>query len=221
MSLATSSQSRERILAKIRSQQNRTGDTPQTEVSAVHEHIAKHESGPLPKMDWPDDAERFLEQCERLQTSHATLADISKLPAEIMRYMQDKNVGTALIGWDEFSLLDWNGASLNFQARTAKDLDTVGLTSCFCAIAETGTLLLLSSASTPKTVALLPETHICTVRKERIVKTMEDAFALMRKEIGQPPRSMFFVSGPSRTADIEQTIVIGAHGPYRVHVVVI
>jgi L-lactate dehydrogenase complex protein LldG len=73
----------------------------------------------------------------------------------------------------------------------------------------------------PKTVALLPDTHICVLPKSRIVATMEDAFALVREEIGQPPRSMFFVSGPSRTADIEQTLVIGAHGPYRVHVVLV
>jgi L-lactate dehydrogenase complex protein LldG len=50
---------------------------------------------------------------------------------------------------------------------------------------------------------------------------MEDAFQLLRDEKGKLPRATFFVSGPSRTADIEQTIVIGAHGPYRVHVIII
>jgi L-lactate dehydrogenase complex protein LldG len=43
----------------------------------------------------------------------------------------------------------------------------------------------------------------------------------MRNERGEPPRATFFVSGPSRTADIEQTIVVGAHGPYRVHVILV
>jgi L-lactate dehydrogenase complex protein LldG len=81
--------------------------------------------------------------------------------------------------------------------------------------------LLLGAPATPKTTALLPETHICVVKKSRMVATMEDAFALMRREIGEPPRATFFVSGPSRTADIEQTIVIGAHGPYRVHVILV
>jgi L-lactate dehydrogenase complex protein LldG len=57
------------------------------------------------------------------------------------------------------------------------------------------------------------------VRTARLVDTMEESFALVRSEVGDPPRAVFFVSGPSRTADIEQTIVIGAHGPYRVHII--
>ena len=50
---------------------------------------------------------------------------------------------------------------------------------------------------------------------------MEAAFALLRAERGELPRATWFVSGPSRTADIEQTLVIGAHGPYRVHVILL
>jgi L-lactate dehydrogenase complex protein LldG len=117
--------------------------------------------------------------------------------------------------------MDWSRAGVTYADRPADGTDATGLTGCFCAIAETGTTLLLSSPATPKVTALLPETHVCIVRAARLVDTMEDAFALLRSEVGEPPRSVFFVSGPSRTADIEQTIVIGAHGPYRVHVVVV
>ena len=118
-------------------------------------------------------------------------------------------------------MLDWQAAGIRFDNRPATGDDLIGVTGCYCAIGETGTLLLLGAPATPKTTALLPETHICIVKKSRMVPTMEDAFALMRHEIGEPPRATFFVSGPSRTADIEQTIVIGAHGPYRVHVILI
>jgi L-lactate dehydrogenase complex protein LldG len=59
------------------------------------------------------------------------------------------------------------------------------------------------------------------LHKNRIVPYMEDAWALLRKEKGDLPRAVNFVSGPSRTADIEQTIVLGAHGPYRVHIVLV
>jgi len=65
----------------------------------------------------------------------------------------------------------------------------------------------------------LPETHIAVVRKSRIVRGMEEAWQLMRDELGAPPRAVNFISGPSRTADIEQTVTVGAHGPYRVHVI--
>jgi L-lactate dehydrogenase complex protein LldG len=59
------------------------------------------------------------------------------------------------------------------------------------------------------------------VRAGRIVRGMEDAWKLLRDEVGRMPRAVNFVSGPSRTADIEQTIVLGAHGPYRVHIVLV
>ena len=103
----------------------------------------------------------------------------------------------------------------------AVDADLVGISGCFCAIAETGTLLLLSGPDSPATVSLLPETHIALVQVSRIVATMEDAFALLRSERGSLPRALNFISGPSRTGDIEQTIVLGAHGPYRVHILLV
>ena len=96
-----------------------------------------------------------------------------------------------------------------------------GFSACRGAIAETGTLMLLSGRQTPATVSLLPETHIALVDVSRIVPTMEDAFALLRAECGSLPRAVNFISGPSRTGDIEQTIVLGAHGPCRVHLILI
>jgi L-lactate dehydrogenase complex protein LldG len=65
---------------------------------------------------------------------------------------------------------------------------------------------------------LLPDTHIAVVRADRVVSGMEEAFALVRTEHGGLPRAMNMISGPSRTGDIEQTIVLGAHGPFRVHI---
>ncbi len=68
---------------------------------------------------------------------------------------------------------------------------------------------------------MLPETHIAIVHADRIVLSTEDAFALVRSERQRLPRAVHFVSGPSRTADIEQTIVLGAHGPYRLHILLV
>jgi L-lactate dehydrogenase complex protein LldG len=99
--------------------------------------------------------------------------------------------------------------------------DRLGVTGCFCAIAETGTLVFVSGASTPTGTMLLPDSHIAVVRGSRIVSGMEEAFALIRDELPSMPRAVNLVSGPSRTGDIEQTIVLGAHGPYRVHLLLL
>jgi len=97
----------------------------------------------------------------------------------------------------------------------------MGVTGAFCAVAETGTLVLLAGADTPTATALLVDTHIAVVRADRIVSGMEEAFALVRREHGRLPRAVNMISGPSRTGDIEQTIVLGAHGPFRVHILVL
>jgi L-lactate dehydrogenase complex protein LldG len=212
---------RENILARIRKLQGRGGLTTQAELDQVRAAIAEHRAGPLPSMPWSDVVARFREQCERLLTTHDEAVSVNDVPDAVARYLQEHSLQTGVAGWPEFAALDWQGAGIAYANRPANGDDATGITGCFCAIAETGTLLLLGGAATPKVTALLPDTHITVVRKERIVRTMEDAFALMRAEIGEPPRATFFISGPSRTADIEQTIVIGAHGPYRVHVVLI
>ena len=74
---------------------------------------------------------------------------------------------------------------------------------------------------TPPAASLLPETHVAVVSRSRIVTGMEDAWALLRAEHGVLPRAVNFISGPSRTADIEQTVSLGAHGPYRVHIILL
>ena len=214
---------RENILARIRKAQGRPGPAPsEAELAMVRETIARHEVGPQPPFSHTQNPlAHFLKECERLGSTHAVLASRAEIPASVAGFLEAGGLASRLAGWQEFAGLDWRGAGVEFASRPATADDPVGLSGCFCAIAETGTTLLLSAPEWPKVTALLPETHVCVVRASQIVDTMEDAMALLRREVGEPPRSLFFVSGPSRTADIEQTMVIGAHGPYRVHVIVI
>lgn len=212
---------RDNILARIRRQSGKPGMTTDAELGAARTHMARHERGPLPSLARQEPVEHFVAECERLKSTTTRLDSMAGLPQEIARYLASEKLAARLVGWHHFATLDWQGAGVAFEDRPAHGSDLIGLTGCFCGIGETGTLLLLGAPETPKATALLPETHICVLEALRIVPTMEDAFALMRKEVGEPPRATFFVSGPSRTADIEQTIVIGAHGPYRVHVVIV
>ena len=216
---------RENILARIRKAQGRSGSEPtEAEMALVREAIARHEVGPQPPFAHaPDRLAQFRKECERLGTTHATVAsDSQDIPAEVARYLAASGLAPALAGWSEFAGLDWAGAGIEFRNRPANADDATGLTGSFCAIAETGTVLLLSSPATPKVTALLPGD--ARLRREDVTARWtrwRTPSRSLRREVGEPPRAVFFVSGPSRTADIEQTIVIGAHGPYRVHVILV
>lgn len=178
--------------------------------------IAARRPGPQPRIQG-DLAERFRAKAEILASTVDRVASLAEVPAAVVRYLGTE-AGRAVVAPD-IAGLPWQAAGLEVEARGAVDADRVGITGCFCAIAETGTILLLSGPDTPATVSLLPEIHIAVVPVGRIVATMEEAFALLRAERGELPRAVNFVSGPSRTGDIEQTIVLGAHGPCRVHLV--
>ncbi|MBI3716451.1 MAG: lactate utilization protein C [Betaproteobacteria bacterium] len=212
---------RDNILARIRANSGRSGITSESELALARSVIAARARGPQPSLARHDPVRHFIEECGRLKTTVAEVTDVSAVPREVARYLAEGSLPGTVVGWHEYAALDWSGAGIAFADRPAQGDDLIGVTGCFCAIGETGTLLLLGAAATPKATALLPETHICVARKSRMAATMEDAFQWLRSEVGEPPRATFFVSGPSRTADIEQTIVIGAHGPYRVHVILV
>ncbi|MBS1140485.1 MAG: hypothetical protein H6R13_1938 [Proteobacteria bacterium] len=176
--------------------------------------------GPQPSMAG-NLAERFRLKAESLSSTVAAVARREDAPAAVAAYLAAHGIGQQAVLTSDVGGLDWSASGLQVAARAAEDADWVGISGCFCGVAETGTLMLLSGPETPATVSLLPETHVALVDVSRIVATMEDAFALLRAERGSLPRAVNFISGPSRTGDIEQTIVLGAHGPCRVHLILI
>lgn len=186
--------------------------------AALEAALVQPPRGPQPQRP-ADLAARFRGRAEALASTVDTVAARADVPAAVLRYLGARGLPPQAVATPELAGADWGALSLRFAA--AVDADSVGISGCFCAIAETGTLMLLSAPETPATVSLLPETHIALVDVLRIVPTMEDAFALLRTERGRLPRAVNFVSGPSRTGDIEQTIVLGAHGPRHVHLILI
>jgi L-lactate dehydrogenase complex protein LldG len=85
-------------------------------------------------------------------------------------------------------------------------------------IAETGSVVLMSSPEEPRSRSLLPWTHVSVLREDRVLADLDELFARVR---GDVPSALAIVTGPSRTADIEQTLMVGVHGPGDVHVVLI
>jgi len=211
---------RESILARIRARQGKPAAQTAAERGAVRSHIQSHPGSPRPRMEW-DPVARFRERALGLASTVDEVAALDLVPAAVARYLKANSLPFSAVCWAELAGLDWAAAGIDIVVREARDADLVGITGSFCAIAETGTLMTMSGRDTPSAVSLLPETHIAVVRKSRIVRGMEEAWQLMRVELGAPPRAVTFISGPSRTADIEQTVTLGAHGPYRVHIVLV
>ena len=211
---------RDRILGKVRTALGRSGPLPAARAEAMRAYLREHPQGPRPRSDW-ELVERFRARATALESTVDEVETMASVPAAIARYLKANQLPLTAVLWPELAAMDWKSAGITAEARKAEDRDLVGITGSYCAIAETGTMLMLSGAPTPASTSLLPETHIAIVPVARIVSGMEDAMALVRKERGALPRATNFVSGPSRTADIEQTLVLGAHGPYRVHIVVV
>jgi L-lactate utilization protein LutC len=206
---------RENILGRIRNANvHASSGTTQT----ITAHLALHPRGPSPPQP-VDPVACFKRRAIKLSSDVVETNDRTEVPTILANYLNESSLPMRGVCWPSLAGLSWGAAGLEIQPRPAREQDPVGVTGAFCAIAETGTLMLLSGADTPGTTSLLPETHVAVLDPHRIVATMEDAWNLLRNECKQPPRAINFISGPSRTADIEQTVTLGAHGPYRVLVI--
>jgi len=96
----------------------------------------------------------------------------------------------------------------------------IGITSADYALADTGTLVMLSSPQEARLISLLPPAHIAVIPRERILSGLDELFSILPKAAEQTS-SMVLITGPSRTADIEQILVRGVHGPGEITVVVV
>jgi L-lactate dehydrogenase complex protein LldG len=182
--------------------------------------IRRRQRGPIPALD-KDIVKLFGERAVKLASDVTRAGTITEVPGMVARYLRERDLPMKGVSWPVMALLDWQDAGIEIEPRAARGDDLVGVTGAFLGIAETGTLMLLSGVQTPATVSLLPETHIAVVEAGRIVATMEQAWDRLRVERGALPRAVNFISGPSRTADIEQTVTLGAHGPYRVLIIIV
>lgn len=214
------SSARKAIFSRIRQAQDRPAEPTAAERAAVSEYLGLHSQGPRPAIG-NDLLARFKEQALRMSDTVDTVESEQDVPAAVARFLDQHGLVRQAIAWSTLDTLGWREAGVAVEFRPPRNDDLVGITDSFCALAETGTLMLLSGPKTWSSASLLPETHIAIVRRSRIVAGMEDAFGLARSERGELPRAVNFISGPSRTGDIEQTIVLGAHGPYRVHVIIV
>jgi L-lactate dehydrogenase complex protein LldG len=217
---------RDDILGGIR-RALRRGPLPAATQAELAERVTAHRRNLLPAraaaLDPAARLDLFVGMAEEVQTTVARVASEADIPAEVARYLAAENLPAQLVMAPDPGLdaVPWQTRPL-LQVRRgrAEPGDAVSLTPCLAAVAETGTLMLVSGADTPTTLNFLPDTHIVVVRAGQVVASYEDGWDLIRG-LGAMPRTVNFVTGPSRTGDIEQRIQLGAHGPRRLHVVLV
>ena len=218
---------RDAVFASIRKALGR-GGPDDAALARARTYLAARTQGPRPAMP-ADLVTRFVERATDMASTVERIGALGEVPAAVARYLDGLALPPALeaqkshqgVCWPSLAALDWAGAGLAVEPRPTTGHDRLGITGCFCAIAETGTLVFTAGADTPTGTMLLPDTHVCVLRADQVVAGMEEAFARVRASPGGLPRAVNLVSGPSRTGDIEQTIVLGAHGPFRVHILLL
>jgi len=164
-----------------------------------------------------------------LRRGMATVVDVPTLegvPGAIAAYLREHNRPARIrMGADpRLALLPWHTTpGLDRLAGRAQPEDEVSLSFAVAAAAETGTLVLASGPDNPVTLNYLPETHLVLLDAATLVGPYEDAFNIVRAKfgIGVMPRTINFISGPSRTSDIGGKTVMGAHGPRHLAIFVI
>lgn len=219
-------QSRDIVLGRIRRALGAKDDDVERRV-AVQRRLHAPAAGPLPARTQGSRQELVQQLKMRLEalSASAEVAAVADIPARVADFLKRNNLPARVRSGGDPLLagLDWSKApSVTVEHGRAQPSDEVSLTHAVAAAAETGTLVLVSGTDNPTTLSFLPETEIIVVRAEDVEGSYEATWSRIRALYGDRtmPRSVNWVSGPSRTGDIDQTLVLGAHGPRRLHVVI-
>lgn len=168
----------------------------------------------------------FRARLEQQSATFATAAAIGEVPALVAAYLREHNLPARIrMGSDPaIAALPWSEApAVQIEHGAAAGSDEVGFSRAIGAAAETGTLVLTSGPDNPTTINFLPETHVVLLAAADVAGSYEEIWRRLRTLHGDRtlPRTVNYISGPSRTADIEGMLVMGAHGPRRLHVILV
>ena len=205
---------REEILARIRAGRH-----------AAEPHPG---SGPVPQRGQVSGEERAALFARMALKAAATIDRASsraEVPGLVKSYLSNHNLpAEARLAPDpRITELDWGSQPLLSTSVGGTDgSHPISVTGAFAGVAETGTLALTSGAPSPTLLNFLPETHIVVIDAKDLAGTYEELWARLKAQHGDAmPRTLNLITGPSRSGDIEQTILMGAHGPKRLHIILV
>lgn len=213
---------RAQILAGVRQALARAGAA--RDQASVDDRLARHGRNLMPARAALPAADRialFRTMAREVSATVEDVADLDAVPAAVGRYLASHNLPAEVRAAPGLASVPWaSQPTLNVAFGRAGGDDHAGVTGALAGIAETGTLMLASGANHPTTLNFLPDTHVVVLHADDVVAGYEDGWDRVRAA-GAMPRTVNFVTGPSRTGDIEQKIQLGAHGPRRLHIVIV
>lgn len=216
---------RDDILGTIRRSLGVTGNE-RPRVTAVDERLAAAPKGLVPERGNLAGAALFDLFKAQAAATLATLEEVDaldKVPEAVADYLRRGNLPARARVGDALSGLPWGGTALELTTGASDGRDLVAVNRAFGGVAETGTLALVSGPDSPTTLNFLPDYAIAVLKRSEITGDYETLWARLRERFGKGvmPRTVNWVTGPSRSGDIEQTILLGAHGPRSVHIIVV
>ena len=206
----------------------RRGEVAGAARQALEHRLAQPVRGPAVARGDVSQPDKVVLFCRWAEANNATIARVAaaEVPGEVAAYLARNNLPAEAVMPPAPALdrYDWaRERMLSLRRGGGRGSDQVSITGAFAAIAETGTLVMASGPDHPASLNLLPDTHVVVLREADIVAGYEEVWQRLRQRYGKNrmPRTVNTITGPSRTGDIEQTIELGAHGPRRMHIVVV
>ncbi len=218
--------SKQSILTALRRGLKR-GPLPADQAAMLHGRLSQHPPHLIParsRLPHPEQVDLFVQNVEKEFGSVTRVEDMDAVPGAVADYLAAQNLPSAFImaPHPELQAIPWSARPLlDIREGRAQASDAVSVQHGFAGIAETGTLMLPSAPERPVTLNLLADTEVVVLRPSAIVGAYEEAWDKLRTEVGAMPRNVMLITGPSRSADIEQTLELGAHGPRRLHIVLV
>ena len=221
------SAAREDVLGSIRRSLGVSGKEAPRRLS-VDERLRRAPTSVIPARGNRDREGRIALMRERAEAAHATVVVLDSaeaVPGEVARFLRALNAPATVRIGDDRRLRDlpWGETALAVESGRSHGADLNAISYAFGAVAESGTLALISGTDNPTTLNFLPDNHVVVVAAGEIEGDYETIFARLGDRFGGAtmPRTLNFITGPSRSGDIEQTLVLGAHGPRRLHIVIV
>ena len=216
------------LFASIRQSLGVTGTEPARR-AAVAERIANHPRGVIPARGQLSPQERvrlFAQMVEAANGSAEILQGAADVPAAVAAFLRAHNLPMQIRRGDDprLAALPWDQQrTLEVSTGASDGHQLASVSHAFGGVAETGTLIMTSGPDNPTTLNFLPDTHIVVLEANDIAGDYETVWQRLREKFGIDalPRAINMITGPSRSADIGQILILGAHGPRRLHVLIV